>query len=144
MAEQSGPTHFRELFESALEAYEKKAGITLVEHSLAIQLQSCNTVESITAVLQGQAKALSESRGSDRVMKSIKNTVSILNMLSATASLAVDISLVRQQALVACSTPLSVFLQPFPPVKAIYAGLAILLAVCPFSNTVISFLLTCR
>jgi hypothetical protein len=109
MAEQSGPTHFRELFESALEAYEKKAGITLVEHSLAIQLQSCNTVESITAVLQGQAKALSESRGSDRVMKSIKNTVSMLNMLSATASLAVDISLVRQQALVACSTPLSVF-----------------------------------
>jgi hypothetical protein len=97
MADQSISTRFHELFESALQAYEKKAGFTLAEHPLGIQLQSCNTAESITAVLQGQAKAFSESRGSDKVMKSIKNTVSILCRLSATASLAVDFGLVSHR-----------------------------------------------
>jgi hypothetical protein len=94
MADQSGSTRFRELFESALQAYEKKAGVTLAEHPLAIQLQTCESVESITTVLQGQAQLFSEYRGRDKVMKSIKNTVSIMSRLSATASLAVDIGLV--------------------------------------------------
>jgi hypothetical protein len=101
MTNQPGSTRFRELFEAALQAYEKKAGVTLAEHPLAVQLQSCNTVESVTVVLQGQATTFIESQGSDRVMKSIKNTLSILTKLSATASLAVDIGLVRKQALMA-------------------------------------------
>jgi hypothetical protein len=95
MTNQPGSTRFRELFESALQAYEKKAGVTLAEHPLAVQLQNCNTVESVTAVLQCQATTFSEFQGSDRVMKSIKNTLLILTKLSATASLAVDTGLVR-------------------------------------------------
>jgi len=129
MANQPGCSRFRALFKSALQSYEKKAGVTLVDHPLALQLRSCDSVESITAFLQGQAPAFDEFQGRDRAMNAIKSTVSILTRLSETASLSIDIGLVRLHALVACSTALTA-LQPFPPVKAIHVGLAILLAVC--------------
>ena len=125
----SGPSRFCVLFEPALQAYEKKSGITLAEHPLAQQLRSCHSIESMTSVLLGEAKAYGEFGGSDRVNKSIKNTVSILSTLFATASLDEAIDLVRQKALVVCSTTLNVFFQSFLPGNAICTGLAILLAV---------------
>ena len=100
MANQS---RFGALFESALPSYEKEAGVNLAEHPLALQLQSCHSAESIIAVLQGQAQAFSRFQGSDRVMKTIKSTISILTRLSATAPLDVDIDLVCLQALMASS-----------------------------------------
>jgi hypothetical protein len=130
MGDHPGSARFRVLFEPALRAYEKKTGITLAEHPLAVQLHSCHSIESITSVLLGEAQAFGEFGGSDRAIKSIKKTVSILSTLFATASLDDAVGLVRQQVLIACSTALTVFLQSFPPAKAIYAGLAILLAVC--------------
>lgn len=110
MDDQSGSIRVHKLFESALQAYEEKTGVALAEHPLAVQLQSCDSVESITTLLQGQAQAFSESRGSDRVMKLIKNTVSSLTKLSATTFLTVDISrLVRQRVPRTCSTALIAF-----------------------------------
>jgi len=95
MADHSGSPRFRALFQSALQSYEEKAGVKLADHPLALQLQNCQNVDSITAVLQGQAQVLSEFSGSNRVVMSIQSTVSILTRLSATAPLAVDIDLVR-------------------------------------------------
>jgi hypothetical protein len=126
---QSGPARFIVLFEPAFQAYEKNTGITLAEHPLARQLRSCHSIESINTVLLGEAKAYGEFGGSDRVNKSIKNTISILSRLFATASLDEAIDLVRQKALMVCSTTLNIAFQSFPPEKAIYTGLAILLAV---------------
>jgi hypothetical protein len=80
----------------------------LAAHPLAVQLQSCESVKSITTVLQGQAQTFNGRQGNDRVMKSIKNTVSILTRLSATASLAVGIGLVRHRTLITCALPLTV------------------------------------
>ena len=132
MADPSASPHFQARFESALQAYQTKTGITLAEHALAVQLQSCNTVESITTLVQGQAQAFSNYRESDRIVNSIKTTVSILTSLSAAARspLADAVGLVRQIAMVVLFTFLTLFLQPFPPAKAIQAGLAILLDVC--------------
>jgi len=130
MANQTGSSRFRALFESAFQAYEKKTGISLAEHPLAVQLQSFDSVESITTLLQNQTQAFREFRGSDRVMKLIKDIASILATLSATASLGDSIGLVRQKSLMASLMVLTFSLQPFPPATAIYAGLAILLSVC--------------
>jgi len=102
MADQSGSTSFLALYGSALQVYEKNAGVTLAEHPLTLHLQSCDSIGSMASVLQGQAQAFSEFQGSDRVMKSIKSIVSILTRLSSTAALAVDMGLVRQQALMSC------------------------------------------
>jgi len=97
MTDQSASTRFRALFEAGLQAYEKKTGITLAVHPLAIQIQSCHSVESISAVLQGQAQAFIKSRGSDKVINAIKNTLSILTTLSDTA-IGDSIGLVRLKA----------------------------------------------
>jgi len=96
MADRSGPAHFHPLFESALQAYKKKTDITLAEHPLAVQLQSCDSAESITTtLLQGEPQVFSNFQEKDRITKSIKTIVSVLTTLSATASL----GLVRQTAL---------------------------------------------
>jgi hypothetical protein len=108
MADQSGSARFRAVFESALQAYDNKAGLMLAEHPLAVQLQSCQSFESTIAVLQGQAQAFGEFRGIDRVMKSIRSIVSILTRLSTSASLGDSTGLVRQKALMVCSTALTI------------------------------------
>ena len=129
MANQSGSTSFLALFQSALQAYQNNAGFALPEHPLALQLQSCDSAESMASLLQGQAQAFGGSQETDRLMKTIKSTVSILTRLSSTASLTIDMSLVCQQALIPCSI-IDRFFQPFSPVKALHTALAVLLAVC--------------
>ena len=92
---------FKALFEHALEIYEKKTGVSLTHHPLAIKLQNCDPVEAITDILQDQARAFGDLQGSDKIMESIKTTVSILSKLSSAASLVDPFGLVRQQELVA-------------------------------------------
>jgi len=131
MTDQSRSAHFQALFESALRAYERKTGITLVQHPLAVKLQSCHFVEDVTALLEGQAKAFSDFQANDRITKAIKTTVSILTTLSDAASLADAVGLVRQESTDGMYHILDWFFQTlFPPAKAIQAGLAILLDVC--------------
>jgi len=98
MADQSGSARFQTLFESALHAYEKKTGVTLAQHPLAQQLQGCQSTQEIIALLQGQIQAFDEFRR-DKVIKTIKATLSILTPLSAAASLADAFGLVRPEAL---------------------------------------------
>jgi hypothetical protein len=104
MADQPGPAHFQRLFDSALQAYKKKTDITLAEHHLAVQLQSCDTAESIAATfLKGEPQAFSNFQEKDRITKSIKRIVSVLTTLSGTASLGDALDLVRQNALMGLS-----------------------------------------
>jgi hypothetical protein len=79
MADQSVPSRFQALFESALQDYEQKTKINLAKHPLAEQLEKCHSVVDITALLQEQARALG---GSDKIMKSIEHTVGALYKIS--------------------------------------------------------------
>ena len=96
------------LFQSALQAYEKKTGVFLAQHPLAIKLQSCDTVEAITGLLQDQAQAFRGLQGSDKIMMSLKTTVSILSKRLSAASLVDAFGLVRQKGLMACLTSLNI------------------------------------
>jgi hypothetical protein len=107
MGDQSRSARFNPLFESALQDYEKKTGIKLPEHPLALQIQSHHSVDDISTLLQNQAHAVNDSQSIDRIIKSIKKTVSILNPLSDATSLADDVGLVSQQALMAGFTSLT-------------------------------------
>ena len=109
MADQSRSTRYCALFEAALQDYQKKASVTLASHPLAVQLQSCPSVESTTTVLLDQAQSFREFPGSDRLMESIKSIVSILSRLSTTPSLGDAVGLVSRKALVACSTALTFY-----------------------------------
>ena len=119
MADQSESPRFQVLFESALEAYQSKTGVTLAQHPLAVQLQSCHSVEDITVILQGRAQAFSGCRTSDKIMKSVKATVSILTPLSDAATLADAVGPVRHNVLMPCFTYLiAVFSDIIPTCKS--------------------------
>ena len=83
MSHQSGPSHFQVLFEAAFQDYERQTGKTLTNHPLAEKLQNCDTVESVTAVLREQTESSSEIRGKDKVLKPLKNILSVLYNLSS-------------------------------------------------------------
>jgi hypothetical protein len=107
MTDQSGSARFQSLFESALQAYEKETRILLAQHPLAVDLQTCQSVDDITTILQGQAQAFNHFRESDRIMRAIRTTVSILTPLSQATSLANAVGLVRRKALMGCFTSLT-------------------------------------
>jgi hypothetical protein len=98
MPHHSGSTRFRERFEAALRTYQTTTGVTFTEHPLAIQVQSCHSVESIATLFKDEARAFNNLQGSDKIMKSIKSTVSILSTLPVTTTLGEASGQVRQNA----------------------------------------------
>ena len=100
MNDPSGST-LQSIFEAALERYETQTGMKLLDHPLARQLENCNSVESIAAVLQDQARDFTKfRRGDAKVMKPLKRVVHVLHALSTNTTLREAISLVRRVALV--------------------------------------------
>lgn len=90
-------SHFQTLLEAALRDYEKQTGTKLAEHPLAHQLETCHSVESVTALLQRQAPGSNKFRGDDsRAMKSLNRGVHVLYMLSATTLLGEGVGMVRR------------------------------------------------
>ena len=65
-------------------------------------------------------------------MVSIRSIVSFLYKLSATAALGDDLGLVSPKTLMTVFHVSDIFLQTFPPAKALYTGLGVLLTVCTF------------
>lgn len=130
-------SNLRSLFETALKEYEKQAGTNLLDNRLIIQLQSCDSADAISAVLQEQAQAFHTFRGGDgKLIGWLKRTVHVLYTLSTSSVLGASVGLVRW-ILLACLSLAAQFLtliQPFPPANAIFAGLGILLAVCIISS----------
>jgi hypothetical protein len=68
----------------------------LADHPLAGKLKSCDSVESVTAMLQEQAQGFSNIQGGDRkIMELLVRIASALHALSASAALGEVIDLVR-------------------------------------------------
>lgn len=102
MSHQSRSSRFRGIFESALQDYEKTTNIALATHELTKQLHDCHSVESVTAFLQDKAREFGDFRGSDRMLKSIENSMSILRILSDTPTFGDAVHSVRSRALTGC------------------------------------------
>jgi hypothetical protein len=79
-------------------------GVALAEHPFAMQLQSRYSAVTIATLRKDEAQVINDFLGSDRMMKSIKSTVSTLHTLSATACLGDAIGLVWPGVLMGCST----------------------------------------
>jgi hypothetical protein len=105
---QSESGYLRGLFDAALQHYEKTTNIILAKHPLAEQLQNCHTIESTTKFLQDKVRELGDFRGSDEIMASIKNTVSVLFLLSVNAASDGVRELVRPDQFTGVSPPLMV------------------------------------
>src|SRR6267142_3211624 len=100
MSHQSDASQFLSLFEAALEDYRKQTGTRLVDHPLNAKLIKCDSVESITTVLQEQVQAFLKFQGDDcKVIKALKAVVHTLHSLSASTLLGEAIDLVCLKAL---------------------------------------------
>ena len=78
-----------------MQDYADQTGTTLDDHPLAKLLETCDSVDSISSVLQQHARRFSEFRGDDgKIMKSIKRAVNVLYMLSTSSVLEASIGLV--------------------------------------------------
>jgi hypothetical protein len=96
----SSESNLRSLFETALREYEKQAGTNLRDSRIIINLQSCESVEAISAILQEQAQAFHKFRGNDgKLTRWLKRTVHVLHTLSTSSVLGAGVGLVRYDIL---------------------------------------------
>ncbi|KAF8467022.1 hypothetical protein DFH94DRAFT_848347 [Russula ochroleuca] len=104
------PPELKSLFETALNEFEKRAGTNLAQHQIINKLVDCKSADSVIDVIQEQAQAFCSFRGDGgKLMTWLKRTVNVLYTLSTSDVLCESVSL------------------PFPPAKALFAGIAVLL-----------------
>jgi hypothetical protein len=122
-------TNFQNLFNTALEAYKKKTKNDLLTHPLSSKLQDCDSSVAILSVLQGLAQQSDQRRCRNERLKSCLNP--IVNVLYGfSTTICEGVGLVGPKLQFA-SDPGSDYddLQGFPPAKAIFAGIGVLLLV---------------
>ena len=84
---------FQDLFNAALQDYQNQTGNSLIDHPFAKQLESCDSLDSVTAILQDRALIFRDLRGDDgKLAISIKYSVNVLYTLSINTA---SIGLVR-------------------------------------------------
>jgi hypothetical protein len=66
------------LFNAALQDYNYKTGNTLADHPFARQLQECDSVESISTILEEQARVFRGFRDHGKLINSLKRLADIL------------------------------------------------------------------
>jgi len=143
MSHSSSSSSFQSLFNAALQQYADQTGTEIDGHPIAQQLKACDSLDSISSVLQEHAQRFANSRGDDeRIMKSLKPTIHVLYTLSTSAVLGEGTALVCPTALILILCPSCLPKKLFPPAKAVFAAFAILLAVRLFLYSCASILVT--
>ena len=121
-------SNFQDILNAALTDYTKQTGKDLRDHPLAARIDSCDNPDSILDLFQEQARAFDESRrGDTKLFKWFKSIVKVLHALSTNEVLSEGASSV-------CSTILVLIISDlipkvFPPAKAVFSGIGILLSV---------------
>ena len=73
------------ILSAALDEYKKNTGNDLQSHPLSAELQNCDSVDGILAILERQASTVETLRGRNRgIMKWVISSVNILCSISAT------------------------------------------------------------
>ena len=88
MSLSSGPSktiapssNFKSMLDAALAEYKKKTGNDLLAHWLAIELQTCESVDSVLDILRDQAKTFGQA-GDQKLMGWIDPLVHVLHTFS--------------------------------------------------------------
>ena len=95
MSQSSTSSTFQALFNAALHDYKDKTGTILIDHPFAKQLETCQSVSSITSIFQEQVQSFREFRENDgRLMKALNSSVDVLCTPSISSALNEAIGLV--------------------------------------------------
>jgi len=123
---------FEPVFNAALVEYRKQTGKDITTHPLSAKLEYCNSPDAVLAVFQEQVQAFNQFRRGDwkvQLMRKLTPVVNAVLALSASEVLGEGLGVVRSFL---SMRSLMDILQGFPPAKAIFAGIGILLIVCLF------------
>ena len=94
------------LYNSALQDYTTQTGTNLIDHPFTKQLEKCESVDSISSLLQENLRRFYESRKEDgKIMKSLKCAVHVLHALSTSTVLGEGVGLVRPKSAIHISYP---------------------------------------
>ncbi len=106
MSHSSSSSSFQSLFNAALPQYADQTGTEIDGHPIAQQLKPCDSLDSISSVLQEHAQRFAKSRGDDeRIMKCLKPTIHVLYTLSTSTVLGEGTALVCQMSLILILCP---------------------------------------
>jgi hypothetical protein len=95
MSQSSSSSTLQALFNAAVLDYKDKTGTSLIDHPFARELEACESVSSITSILQQQAQSLRELREDDgKLMKALNSSVDVLCAPSISSALNDAIGLV--------------------------------------------------
>jgi fungal STAND N-terminal Goodbye domain len=122
-------SNFR-LIIDALADYAKITGIDLAENPFAARLRQSNSHEAILQLLQEREKAFKEYRdGNRKLINCLSPAVKVLQAFSGILGEAISLVSHLFHLVSVCSKrPRQV---PFPPAKALFVGIDVLLAVRP-------------
>ena len=125
-------SHFQDLIDAALGEYSRKTGKDIATDPLTARFLRCDSSDAVLGALQEQAHAFDQFRNGDwkiQLMRRLKPTVDILLGLSTSGVFGEGIGLVRLTKWIYPCGSSSPILQRFPPAKAIFAGIGLLIAV---------------
>ncbi|KAN0142062.1 hypothetical protein V8E53_000524 [Lactarius tabidus] len=102
-------TRFKSILDNALTEYQKKTKKNLLDYWLSTELKSCESIDAVLDILRDQAKAIERTSAADRrLMERIGSSVNVLSSISDTLGEGISLA--------------------FPPAKAIFAGISVLLS----------------
>ena len=121
-------SNFTSIFNAALESYKRKTKKDLASHPLLPSLQSCDSPDTVLAVLREQIPAFGKSQNDDDgLTKWVTPTVNVL--CSFSDILGQGVGLVNIKWFPREEFLLNIYFQAFPPANAIFAGIGVLLSV---------------
>ncbi|KAH8987329.1 hypothetical protein EDB92DRAFT_1818002 [Lactarius akahatsu] len=102
-------SQFESIISAVLNEFKEKTGKNLLDDWLAKELQSCDSVEAVMDIIQGQARAFDKfMTGGSKLMKWVRSSVHVLYTISAALGDGVGAAV--------------------PSAKAVFTGIGILLA----------------
>jgi hypothetical protein len=125
------PSNFQ-LIINAVADYANQTGLDLVKNPFAEKIELSNSPEAILELLQEREKAFKEYReGNRRLITCLTPAVMVLHAFSGILGEAVTLVSVTYRPL----NPLTWHHQvPFPPAKAVFTGIDVLLSVRPLNT----------
>ncbi|KAH9978509.1 hypothetical protein BJV74DRAFT_136199 [Russula compacta] len=104
------PSNFKSFFDAALADYLKQTGVDLIKYPFAERLQNCHSVDDVLELFQDKSKEFKDYRdGNSKLINCLNPAVKVIHVLSDLLGEAAS-------------------LVPFPPTKAIFVGVDVLLA----------------
>jgi hypothetical protein len=121
-------SNYQLIINAALTSYADRTGVDISKNHFAEKLQLSASPDAILELLHDREKAFKEYReGNRKLINQLTPAVEVLHAFSMVLGEAV--SLVSNTPLFLCTGFIPLHQAPFPPAKAIFVGIDVLLAV---------------